>query len=122
VYAHYHGFGDGKMAELIRLAQTLPPDCRIVYFRDSAIQRQDAVDVMTVYDFGDRFTYIDTTSPGESPRLDVLRPPVLISYNLSDPVDVQKLESYMLEQHPSLVWQDSDRGESWSRRYFHVPG
>ena len=56
--AGYHGFGDGTTSELLRIAETLPEECQIVY-----IQRWDALNgwvdtVLDEYGMIDRFTYL----------------------------------------------------------------
>ena len=122
VYRAFHGYGDGTNTELVRLAQQLPADCRIVY-----IQRTDtymvgsAPSVLAQYGMDDRLTYLRSPSTASKDLLSALAPPFVVAYDLTDPEEKHALELALIERFPKIAWRDSDPGRSWSMRYFYVP-
>jgi 4-amino-4-deoxy-L-arabinose transferase-like glycosyltransferase len=121
IYHRFHGYGTGTTPELVRIAQKLPSDTRIVY-----VQRDDSegllVDlVLDEYEMNDRFTYLQPSSGRVQRTLEALKAPVVVFYDLKNPREIQVVEASLRAHFPTVRWQDTDAGKPWSLRYFYVP-
>ena len=122
VYTHYHGYGDGTTSELLRIAQTLPHDWRIVYVQTNDTLMSSVDQVFAQYGMGDRITYLRPYNATVTERLAALVPPFVVSYDLRRPAERQAIEEQLTQRFPGVPWRDSDAGRPWNLRYFSVLG
>ncbi|HXQ24368.1 MAG TPA: glycosyltransferase family 39 protein [Candidatus Acidoferrales bacterium] len=121
VYRHGHGYGDGTTSELIRLAQSLPTGCRIVYIQTEQTYMYDVNQILSIYGLDAHLQYIKPFGVEADRALKEITPPFLVAYDLRKREEIDAVEQTLQARFPEIHWQDSARGETWNLRYFLCP-
>ncbi len=121
VYVQHHGYGDGTTSELIRFAQRLPAQWRVVYVQRSDTFMMDADTIMGQFHFGGRFTYARPFGPRAELALAQATPPTVVLYELINASDIALFESLVAARFPGVSWRETAPGKPWSLRYAMVP-
>ena len=116
-----HGPGDGRTAEFIRLALSLPSSHSILLVGEDDTGALRLTDVwMQAYGLEQRYRRIEPASVEEW-RERVL-PPLTVVLEIRDEPSKKEIEGSWSERFPAAVWKDSDAGRSWSLRYSSTEG
>jgi hypothetical protein len=120
VYVRYHGWADGSTAELIRVAQTLPPDCQIVVLHHTEGHMINVDNWLAAYGMAGRSTCLDASTPEAQQLLTTLQAPFLLTYRIDAESERRALEEALNARFPAATWRDSDVGQMWNFRYLYV--
>jgi len=116
-----HGYGDGTTSELIRIVESVPPNCRVIYIQ-RGLTFMDSVDfVLAGYGVGGRFTYLRPFDQRAIAALEHVMPPAVVAYDVREPDERARIEGILTNRFPGHEWRDSDANQPWSLRYFYLP-
>jgi len=122
VREEHHGYGNGTTSELLRMAQRLPANARIVLVQTAGGGETLVVQVMDEYGLAERLDYERGADAPTLAALETTAPPFTLFVDLADPHDFEKVEAVMQRRFPAGVWRASAPGQPWNLRYFDVSG
>jgi hypothetical protein len=118
-YEH-HGYGNGTTSELVRMAQQLPTQCRIIFIQVTESQEGLVGEVLDEYGLQSRLIYTRKLDADAIRELHTTPPPFVVFADIADPQRMGQLEAAMAQRFPTGTWRSSDAGRQWNLRYMDV--